>query len=362
MCPRQGTASDMESRDRPPRSSAPPNRSYTLWGSPDANQQEESNWPAPGPVARRHFALDPVSRIGHGRGRLQWQFGKQGRHLRGQHQRRERERSDHAQRAQLRQGSGLHLEPRLRPSRRPQPGDRRQHHLHRAAGADRTLRAGDAPDRDRLQRQSGLGFRRHQHQPDKSQQRQSDRQRQRVADERGRRHPGDPVEHRLLRPGQRPAYLQLDPVAGQPGGHAGGRQYRHGNVHRAGRDADALRLYVMFVAPPEKEVEWSDSGLDGSDCWLFLFWQIAQQWRTAAVGASAAIDRAVLTADDRAHAAQDARHDPARDIGHRGPQAVQHRDLRDDGAGRTICTRIRRGRKRSPRRTQRSWRRRRSNR
>src|SRR5262245_34878721 len=28
--------------------------------------------------------------------------------------------------------------------------------------------------------------------------------------------------------------------------------------------ADALRLYVMFVAPPEKEVEWSDSGLEGS--------------------------------------------------------------------------------------------------
>ena len=28
--------------------------------------------------------------------------------------------------------------------------------------------------------------------------------------------------------------------------------------------ADALRLYVMFVAPPEKEVEWTDSGLEGS--------------------------------------------------------------------------------------------------
>ncbi len=28
--------------------------------------------------------------------------------------------------------------------------------------------------------------------------------------------------------------------------------------------ADALRLYVMFVAPPEKEVEWSDSGLEGA--------------------------------------------------------------------------------------------------
>jgi leucyl-tRNA synthetase len=37
--------------------------------------------------------------------------------------------------------------------------------------------------------------------------------------------------------------------------------------------ADALRLYVMFVAPPEKEVEWTDSGLEGS--WRFL----ARVWR-----------------------------------------------------------------------------------
>jgi leucyl-tRNA synthetase len=32
--------------------------------------------------------------------------------------------------------------------------------------------------------------------------------------------------------------------------------------------ADALRLYVAFVAPPEKEIEWSDAGLEGS--WRFL--------------------------------------------------------------------------------------------
>jgi leucyl-tRNA synthetase len=37
--------------------------------------------------------------------------------------------------------------------------------------------------------------------------------------------------------------------------------------------ADALRLYVMFVAPPEKEIEWSDAGIDGS--WRFL----SRVWR-----------------------------------------------------------------------------------
>ena len=39
--------------------------------------------------------------------------------------------------------------------------------------------------------------------------------------------------------------------------------------------ADALRLYVMFVAPPEKEIEWSDAGIEGS--WRF----ITRVWRLA---------------------------------------------------------------------------------
>jgi leucyl-tRNA synthetase len=38
--------------------------------------------------------------------------------------------------------------------------------------------------------------------------------------------------------------------------------------------ADALRLYVMFVAPPEKEVEWSDAGLEGSFRFLGRVWRL----------------------------------------------------------------------------------------
>ena len=63
--------------------------------------------------------------------------------------------------------------------------------------------------------------------------------------------------------------------------------------------ADALRLYVMFVAPPEKEVEWTDSGLDGSFRWLARVWRIAEQWRDDAVAAGA-LESAALTADERA--------------------------------------------------------------
>jgi leucyl-tRNA synthetase len=42
--------------------------------------------------------------------------------------------------------------------------------------------------------------------------------------------------------------------------------------------ADALRLYVMFVAPPEKEVEWSDEGIEGSFRFLVRVWRLVDHW------------------------------------------------------------------------------------
>jgi leucyl-tRNA synthetase len=43
--------------------------------------------------------------------------------------------------------------------------------------------------------------------------------------------------------------------------------------------ADALRLYVMSVAPPEKEVEWTDAGLGGSARFLGRVWRLVDHWR-----------------------------------------------------------------------------------
>jgi leucyl-tRNA synthetase len=42
--------------------------------------------------------------------------------------------------------------------------------------------------------------------------------------------------------------------------------------------ADALRLYVMFVAPPEKELEWTDAGLEGSFRFLARVWRLVDHW------------------------------------------------------------------------------------
>jgi len=55
--------------------------------------------------------------------------------------------------------------------------------------------------------------------------------------------------------------------------------------------ADALRLYVMFVAPPEKEIEWSDSGLEGSFRFLVRVWRLVDHWAdTVAQGRHVVLD------------------------------------------------------------------------
>ena len=68
--------------------------------------------------------------------------------------------------------------------------------------------------------------------------------------------------------------------------------------------SDALRLYVMFVAPPEKEVEWNDSGLEGSFRFLARVWRIADQWRDDAIASGGGesnivIDHASLSGAER---------------------------------------------------------------
>ena len=65
--------------------------------------------------------------------------------------------------------------------------------------------------------------------------------------------------------------------------------------------ADALRLYVMFVAPPEKEVEWSDAGLEGSWRFLARVWRFVDQWceRVRNAAPIASVDAAGFDAAER---------------------------------------------------------------
>jgi leucyl-tRNA synthetase len=63
--------------------------------------------------------------------------------------------------------------------------------------------------------------------------------------------------------------------------------------------ADALRLYVMFVAPPEKEVEWSDAGLEGAFRFLSRVWRVVDHLTPALDGAGQPAGL-TLDADERA--------------------------------------------------------------
>ena len=64
--------------------------------------------------------------------------------------------------------------------------------------------------------------------------------------------------------------------------------------------ADALRLYVMFVAPPEKEVEWSDAGLDGSFRFLVRVWRLVDHWADLLRGTGRISGREEFTEAERA--------------------------------------------------------------
>ena len=113
--------------------------------------------------------------------------------------------------------------------------------------------------------------------------------------------------------------------------------------------ADALRLYVMFVAPPEKEVEWSDAGLEGSFRFLLRVWRLVDHWAETIGGEGIPGVRRRLHRRRAGAAAQDARHDPPRDRRHRRADAPEHRGVVADGAGQR-AVRVQRERPRTARR------------
>ena len=64
--------------------------------------------------------------------------------------------------------------------------------------------------------------------------------------------------------------------------------------------ADALRLYVMFVAPPEKEIEWTDAGLEGSFRFLARVWRVVDHLvQPLAAGDAVALNGPRLTDEER---------------------------------------------------------------
>jgi leucyl-tRNA synthetase len=61
--------------------------------------------------------------------------------------------------------------------------------------------------------------------------------------------------------------------------------------------ADAARLFMMFAAPPEQTLEWSDAGIDGSLRFLKRLWKLVADH--AAAGPAAALDVTALSASQK---------------------------------------------------------------
>ena len=102
--------------------------------------------------------------------------------------------------------------------------------------------------------------------------------------------------------------------------------------------ADALRLYVMFVAPPEKEVEWSDAGLEGSFRFLVRVWRLVDHWAETIGGEG--IPACGADCNEAERALRRKTHETIRRVTsrHRRADAPEHRRLVADGAGqRAVC-------------------------
>jgi hypothetical protein len=64
--------------------------------------------------------------------------------------------------------------------------------------------------------------------------------------------------------------------------------------------ADAARLFVMFAAPPEATLEWSDAGVEGAHRFVRRLWVFAQTQKGAIADAAGAFDWNVAAASVKA--------------------------------------------------------------
>jgi leucyl-tRNA synthetase len=77
--------------------------------------------------------------------------------------------------------------------------------------------------------------------------------------------------------------------------------------------ADALRLYVVFVAPPEKEIEWTEAGLEGSFRFLSRVWRLVDQLAET-IGGEGIPKPGELELDDQERALRRKTHDTIRRV------------------------------------------------
>ena len=97
--------------------------------------------------------------------------------------------------------------------------------------------------------------------------------------------------------------------------------------------ADTVRLFMMFTAPPEDTLEWTDAGVEGTARFLRRLWRMVWEHLEKGRPAKGPLQELVALSPsqrrDPSHGARDARESDGR---LRPPPRVQHCDCRGDGA------------------------------
>ena len=118
--------------------------------------------------------------------------------------------------------------------------------------------------------------------------------------------------------------------------------------------ADTARLFMMFAAPPEQTLEWSDEGVEGAFRFMKRLWKIVHEHVQAAPPARSSRMRSIPAQQAAAPPdAPDAREGRRR---HRPAPHVQHGDRRGDGADERARAFRRRDRPRAAPSCRRRWR------
>lgn len=63
--------------------------------------------------------------------------------------------------------------------------------------------------------------------------------------------------------------------------------------------ADTARLFVLFAAPPERDLEWSDAGVEGSYRFINRVWRLVADWADAVSQVREPVNPASMTKRDR---------------------------------------------------------------
>jgi leucyl-tRNA synthetase len=64
--------------------------------------------------------------------------------------------------------------------------------------------------------------------------------------------------------------------------------------------ADTARLFILFAAPPERDLEWSDQGVEGAYRFLGRLWRIVHNYVDVVAGAEDDYDKESLDKEERA--------------------------------------------------------------